>query len=129
MSHAPDAPSAPKHRVLVIDDNVDAADTLSTLLELLGHDVRTAHDGRTGVRLAAEFCPRLILLDIGMPVMDGYAVAAEIRATATGTGAVLAALTGWGQDHDRKKTRAAGFDHHIVKPADPDELQKILAGL
>ncbi|MFO0928770.1 MAG: PAS domain S-box protein [Gemmataceae bacterium] len=114
-------------RILVVDDNVDAADSLAMVLALSGHDVRTAHDGATGIELVKGFRPAVILLDLGMPVMDGYETARRIRQLDAGQQAKLIALTGWGQEHDRRQTRDAGFDEHLVKPVDPAVLQALLA--
>jgi PAS domain S-box-containing protein len=122
------SPSPPR-RVLVVDDNADAADSLAVLLRLLGHDVRVTHDGPRALAAAADGWPELVLLDIGMPGMDGYEVARRLRADPATAGAVLAALTGWGQEEDRRRSKEAGFDHHLVKPADLDMLQRLLAGL
>jgi PAS domain S-box-containing protein len=113
-------------RLLVIDDNQDAARTLGMLLELQGFDVRIAHDGPSGLKLATEFRPKLILLDLGMPGMDGYAVVRTIRDTASISDTIVVALTGWGKDEDRRRTARAGFDHHLVKPVDPKELRGVL---
>jgi CheY-like chemotaxis protein len=115
--------------VLVVDDNVDAAETLSMLLELKGHEVRVAHDGPEALRVLGSFRPRLILLDIGLPGMNGYEVARRIRQSEELRGVTLAALTGWGQEEDRRRSREAGFDHHLVKPVDIDALEKLLAGV
>ncbi len=122
------SPSPPR-RVLVVDDNADAADSLAVLLRLLGHDVRVAHDGPQALAAAAGGWPELVLLDIGMPGMDGYEVARRLRADPATAGAVLAALTGWGQEEDRRRSKEAGFDLHLVKPADLGELQRLLAEL
>lgn len=117
----------PGLRVLIVDDNRDAAESLAMLLDLGGCQTRTAHDGATALAAAAAFQPALLLLDIGMPGMNGYEVAARIRQTPTAWGLTIVALTGWGADDDRRKTREAGFDFHLVKPADPAQLGKILA--
>ena len=116
-------------RVLVVDDNEDAADSLAQLLELLGHEVRTAYDGAAGVEAARAFRPDVVVMDIGMPKLNGYEAARRIRGHAWGAGMVLVAQTGWGQDDDRCKTADAGFDHHLVKPVETDALLKLLAGL
>jgi len=107
---------------------MDAAESLALMLEILGHDVRMAHDGEAGVSLAAEFRPDVILMDIGMPKLDGYEAAQRIRAGAWSR-PYLIALTGWGADEDRRRTREAGFDRHLVKPVDPDALLKMIAEL
>jgi two-component system CheB/CheR fusion protein len=115
-------------RVLVADDNADAAASLALLLEIMGHDVRTVQDGLEAVEAVAEFQPELILLDIGMPRLNGYDACRRIRAE-WGCDMVIVALTGWGQDQDRQLSRAAGFDHHLVKPVDPVELKRLLEPL
>ncbi|WP_439621798.1 ATP-binding protein [Gemmata sp.] len=116
-------------RVLVVDDNVDAAESLAQLLQILGHDARTAHEGEAGVEAAERFRPDLVLLDIGMPRLNGYDAARRIRSRPWGRSVVLVALTGWGQDDDRRRTAEAGFDHHLVKPVDPQVVLALLAGL
>jgi PAS domain S-box-containing protein len=116
-------------RVLVVDDNRDAADSLSLLLEVMGHPVRTAHDGPSALAAAREFRPELVLLDIGMPGMDGLAVAGRLRAMPESAEAVVVAVTGWGQEADRRRTREAGFDRHLVKPVEPESLRALLAGM
>jgi len=115
-------------RVLVVDDNRDAAESLGMVLSALGADVRTAHDGTAALAMLDEFQPQAVLLDIGMPGMDGYEVAAAIRARAGGQAILLIAVTGWGQEADRAHARAVGFDHHITKPADSERIKRILAG-
>jgi CheY-like chemotaxis protein len=133
---APSPPPAPpqrtpgrsaKRRVLVVDDNVDAANTMALLLRLAGHDVRTAHDGPSAIDAARTHPPEVILLDIGLPGMDGYEVARRLRASPTLDGCVLVALTGYGQEEDRRRSWAAGFDHHLVKPVEPQSLTELLA--
>ena len=119
----------PPRRVLVVDDNADAADSLGQLLQLLGSEVRTAYDGEAGVRAAGEFRPAVVICDIGMPKLNGYEAARRIRAEPWGRGMVLVAVTGWGQDDDRRKSADAGFDHHLVKPVEAAALTKLLAGL
>jgi signal transduction histidine kinase/ActR/RegA family two-component response regulator len=114
-------------RVLVIDDNVDAADTLAALVVALGGESATAYDGRSGVRRAADFHPDVILLDIGMPDMDGYETCRRLRAQPSGRAAYIVAATGWGQPHDRERALAEGFDAHLTKPADPQVLEGLLA--
>jgi CheY-like chemotaxis protein len=113
-------------KILVVDDNRDAADTLTMVLELAGHEVRTAYDGTDALRLAEVFLPRVMLLDIGMPLMDGYQAARQIRDRTWGKSIVLVALTGWGQEQDRRRTREAGFDHHLVKPVDPQAISELI---
>ncbi|MFC5461848.1 ATP-binding protein [Massilia niabensis] len=113
-------------RVLVADDNVDAADTLRALLELSGHLTRVAHDGEEAVRLAAQFLPHIAFLDIGMPRLDGYGAARAIRALPGLEAVPLVALTGWGAQDDRRRSREAGFDEHLLKPAVPEEVAALL---
>jgi two-component system CheB/CheR fusion protein len=115
-------------RVLVADDNRDAADSLQRILAMHGHDVRVAYDGQTALELGKEFRPRVAVLDIAMPGGDGYDVARAIRSQ-QGAGITLVALTGWGQDADRRRAIDSGFDYHLVKPVDPDELNDLLAQL
>jgi PAS domain S-box-containing protein len=117
------------NRLLVVDDNQDAALSLSMLLRLQGHDVRVAHDGSSALELAAEFRPDLVFLDIGMPGMDGYEVARRLRQQTGLSDVVLAALTGWGQHEDRRRTKEAGFNYHLVKPAELHAIQSVLATL
>jgi two-component system CheB/CheR fusion protein len=114
-------------RVLVADDNRDSAESLGMLLELSGHEVFLAHDGVTALALAAEKRPQAVLLDIGMPGMDGYEVAASIRAEPWGSAIKLIAITGWGQEDNKRTAQAAGFDHHLTKPMDSAVLDAILA--
>ncbi|QEL14918.1 PAS domain S-box protein [Limnoglobus roseus] len=121
-----ETPAAARLRVLVVDDNVDAAVSLAMLLEMKGHEVRVAHDGPDALRVLGSYRPRLVVLDIGLPGMTGYEVARRIRASTELEGVALAALTGWGQDEDRRRSRAAGFDYHLTKPADPGEIDRIL---
>jgi len=114
-------------RVLVADDNIDAAQTLSVLIELGGHEVCVAHDGQEAVELADRFQPELVFLDIGMPRMDGYQAARAIRARPDLARVPLVAVTGWGADDDRRRSREAGFDEHLLKPAMPEQVGAILA--
>ncbi|WP_439621351.1 response regulator [Gemmata sp.] len=115
-------------RVVVVDDNVDGADTLADLLKLLGHQVRTAYDGPTGIAAVGAFDPDLVLLDIGLPGMDGYEIARRLRGAANGSGRpVLIAVSGYGQEADRGQSRAAGFAHHCVKPVEFEALRTLLA--
>jgi len=122
-------PSAPFHgqRILVVDDNRDAADTLGLLLEADGAEVRVVYDGRAALATAETFLPTSVLLDIGMPGMDGYEVARRLRQDERFSGLRIAALTGWGQDADRRRTRNRGFTHHLTKPVTVEELHNILA--
>lgn len=119
----------PRRRILVVDDNADAADSLGRLLQVMGHEVRTAHGGVEGVAKAAEFFPDVVLMDLGMPTVDGYEAARRIRARPKGSEPFLIALTGWGTDADRRRTRDAGFDCHLVKPVNTVVLKQIIAEL
>jgi two-component system CheB/CheR fusion protein len=116
-----------RRRILVVDDNESAAIALSMLLKALGHEVRTAFDGLSAIDVAAEFRPDVAILDIGMPRLDGYETAQRLREQAREKQLVLAALTGWGQDEDKRRSVAAGFDFHLVKPVEPAQLQQMLA--
>ncbi len=109
-------------RVLIVDDNLDAADSLALLLQLKGHETRTAHDGVEALRVAEEFHPEVTVLDLGLPKMDGYEVAGLIRRQPWGESMVIIAATGWGQQADRHRSREVGFDHHLLKPVDPATL-------
>lgn len=126
-----DEPSsaAGKAKVLVVDDNHDVATTLALLCELDGHQVRTAHDGLEALEVAAAYRPDVILLDLGMPRLNGLDACRRIRQEPWSKGMLLVALTGWGQEEDQRKTDEAGFDHHLVKPVDPAALSSLLAGL
>ncbi len=118
--------TASKRKVLVVDDNRAAADMLGIVVKMLGNDVRIASDGEEGVKMAAEFLPDVVLMDLGMPKMNGYEAAHYIRQQAWGQKVKLIALTGWGKNEDKQRTKEAGFDHHLVKPAEPAELQRLL---
>ena len=115
-----------KRRILIIDDNRDAAETLRLLLNLTGHATTVAYAGPAGMEQARSFHPDVVLCDIGLPEMDGYAVARKLRQDPVTEMAYLIAVTGYGQDEDRNKALAAGFDLHLTKPVDPVELQKVL---
>ena len=117
----------PSRRILVVDDNADSATTLGMLLKLLGVEMRIANDGPTALAAVEEFHPQIILLDIGMPDMDGFEVARRLRQRPEYGDVLLIALTGWGQEEDRRRTREAGFDHHLVKPVALEALQAFLA--
>ena len=123
---APEQASAPLRRVLVVDDNHDAADSLGMLLQFLGADVKVVHGGREALDALRDFRPAVVLLDLGMPGMNGLEVARHVRDDPELAGITLVALTGWGQREDRRRTREAGFDYHLVKPADVGTLQSIL---
>lgn len=113
-------------RILVVDDNRDSATTLMTMLKLLGNEVRTAHDGLAAVEAAEQFQPDFILLDIGLPKLNGYEVCRVIRKQAWSDSVIIVALTGWGQEEDRRRSAQAGFDHHLVKPVELEKLTDIL---
>ena len=115
--------------ILVVDDNRDAADVVAELLLVTGAEVRVAYDGPTAISLCRERMPKLVLLDIGMPVMDGYEVASRIRALPGGTHVVISALSGWGQPDDRRRGREAGFDYHLTKPAELEAIQNLMSRL
>ena|SRR5579863_7926541 len=119
-------PVARGRRVMVADDNKDAADALAMLLELGGHEVRVAHRGRAALELAQTFRPDVAIIDIGMPDLSGYEVAKELRRESWGTGICLIALTGWGQDDDRQRAKDAGFDRHMTKPVEAWALEELL---
>jgi CheY-like chemotaxis protein len=111
----------------VVDDNRDAAVSLAMLLRLDGYEVRTVYDGPGALEVAEEFLPSIILLDIGLPGMDGYEVARRLRQHPSLAGAFLVAVTGYSQEEDRRRSREAGFDHYLVKPVDPQVLTLLLA--
>jgi two-component system CheB/CheR fusion protein len=122
--------TSPRRRILVVEDNEDVAASIALLLsQSFGHEVRIAHDGPNGIEQAVAFLPNLILLDLGMPAMDGYETARRLRELPGGKQLVIAALTGWGQKEDRRRTKEAGFDFHLVKPVSVLALQELLAGL
>jgi PAS domain S-box-containing protein len=133
----PQPPGAPStsdtttatYKILVVDDGRDAADSLALLLRLHGHETRTAHDGVEAVELAEGFRPDVVLLDIGMPRLNGYETCRRIRSTPWGKNMVLIAQTGWGQEEDRRQTEEAGFDAHIVKPVDYTRLLRLISSL
>ena len=121
------APASPeRRRVLIADDNSDAAESLALMLQLGGHDVRTGRDGVEAVSIAESFRPHVAVLDIGMPRMNGYDAARAIRALPGADAVVLVALTGWGQDEDKRRAEEAGFDHHFTKPVDAAQLESLI---
>ena len=124
-----EASTRTQRRILVADDNNDALESLATLLQLSGHEVYTASNGAVALESAEQHRPEVALLDIGMPKLDGYEVARRIRAQPWGQRITLVALTGWGQDSDRRRSQEAGFDSHLVKPLDLDKLTELLAAL
>ena len=115
-----------RHRLLIVDDNRDAADSLGILLGFLGAEVRVEHSGPEALLACGEWQPTVVLLDLGMPGMDGFEVARRLRADPATAGVKLVALTGWGQEQDRRRTEEAGFDHHLIKPVDTNLLQELL---
>jgi PAS domain S-box-containing protein len=114
-------------QILVVDDNHDAADSLAMFLKFLGASVKVAYNGAAAIEMVAKSQPEIVLLDIGMPMLDGYGVARRIRELPDGGDLLLVAMTGWGQEEDKRRTALAGFDHHLVKPVDPVKLEKLLA--
>ncbi len=128
IRHANRHPSA-KRRVLVVDDNADAAEMLAMLLELDGHEVRVAHDADSALTVAGDFTPEIGLFDIGLPDTDGYELARRVRLDQRLLHMYLVAVTGWGQDEDRRRASEAGFDSHLTKPAEPDAVRALLAGV
>jgi CheY-like chemotaxis protein len=127
----PEAKSTPRTRrhILVVDDNRDFADTLGALLETFGHEVRTVYDGSTAMAVAREYRPDAVLLDIGLPEMNGYEVAREVRQAPGLAHVTLVAFTGYGQEEDRRRVREAGFDFHLVKPVEAAELARLIDAL
>jgi CheY-like chemotaxis protein len=113
-------------RIVVADDNRDAADSLAMLLETHGYQVTVGYDGAQALQITEAAAPHAAILDIGMPDMTGYEVATRIRAAAWGRHVCLIAMTGWGQDDDKARASAAGFDHHLTKPVDPDDVERLL---
>ena len=122
----PPAPKDLRRNILVVDDNRDAADSLAMLLEMNGHGVYVGHSGSEALQLARRELPHAMILDIGMPDMSGYEVARRIRAERWGSQIYLIAVTGWGQKEDKDRAIAAGFDHHLTKPVDPDQVESLL---
>jgi PAS domain S-box-containing protein len=122
-----ESPAVPIHRVLIVDDNLDAAFSLSALLRITGNETDLAHDGVAAIEAAERFRPDVILLDIGLPLLNGYDVCRRVREHPWGSDVVIVAMTGWGQESDRQRSREAGFDHHMVKPVDYAALMKAIA--
>jgi CheY-like chemotaxis protein len=122
-------PAAGALRILVVDDSVDGAEMLAAALSAKGYETRIAHDAPAALRVAADFRPAIAFLDIGLPVMDGYELAARLRGLPELNGLRLIALTGYGQESDRNKTRDAGFQHHLVKPVDLEAIEAVLGDL
>jgi CheY-like chemotaxis protein len=115
-------------RVLIVDDHHDAADSLAMLLKLWGHEVQVAYDGPSALTIAQEYKPEVVLLDLALPKMSGYEVARRLREEVGLVDALFVALTGYGQEKDRRRTEEAGFCEHLVKPVDPRELETLLEG-
>lgn len=126
VSDADEARAAGRQRVLIVDDNRDAAEGLAMLLGLMGSETRIAHDGAEALDAGGGFRPTIVLMDLGMPRLDGYSAAREIRRRPWGRDVVLVALTGWGQESDKRRTREAGFNRHLIKPVQPEVLEKLL---
>jgi CheY-like chemotaxis protein len=123
-------PTAPQRfRILVVDDNHDSALSLAMMLSIMGHDTRTAHDGESALVTAETFLPDVVLLDIGLPKLNGYEVAQRIRGAQWGATMYLIAVTGWGQDEDRQRSAEVGLNLHMVKPVEPSALEKLLSEL
>jgi CheY-like chemotaxis protein len=116
-------------RILIVDDNRDGADSLGMMLRLMGNEIRTAYDSEEAVAAAGEFRPAVVLLDIGLPRLNGYEACRRIREQPWGKNMVLIAVTGWGQEEDRRLSHEAGFDKYMVKPVDPQGLMKLLGEL
>lgn len=123
----PDPAAAAQLRVLVVEDNLDMANALATLLRLHGHDTAVAHDGQAALATARGFQPDVVLLDLGLPGMDGYEVARRLRAELAARPPLLVAMTGYGQEEDLRRSAAAGCDHHLVKPVQFAEIERLLA--
>ena len=116
-------------RILVVDDNHDSALSQAMMLSIMGHETRTAHDGESAVSTAESFLPDVVLLDIGLPLLNGYEVAQRIREQPWGASMFLIAVTGWGQEEDRQRSAEVGLNVHMVKPVEPALLEKILSEL
>ena len=134
MAHANSNPGAIKpapksFRILVVDDNHDSALSQAMMLSIMGHETRTAHDGESAVAAAESFLPDVVLLDIGLPKLNGYEVAQRIREKPWGASMFLIAVTGWGQEEDRQRSTEVGLNVHMVKPVEPAALEKLLAEL
>lgn len=119
--------SGQARRVLLVDDSVDAAEAMSMLLETLGHEVRTLHDGPSALAAVDEFAPEVVILDIGLPGMDGFQIAREMRTRPSTKTALMIALTGYGGESDRQRSRDAGFDFHLVKPVSFTAIEDVIA--
>jgi two-component system CheB/CheR fusion protein len=115
-------------RILIVDDNRDSAETIGLMAELWGHEVWQVHDGPAALEAALSYRPEAVLLDIGLPGMSGYEVARRLRSLDGLDGVTIVAMTGYGGEEDRRRSREAGFDHHMVKPVDPAKLEALLKG-
>ena len=122
-------PIALPRRILIVDDNADAAASLALLLKISGHETQTANDGLEAVRTAETFLPDVVLLDIGLPKLNGFDACRQIRQQAWGRNMKIVALTGWGQEGDRREATEAGFDAHMLKPVDYRDLMTVLSGM
>lgn len=118
-----------RRRILIADDNEDSATAMAMIFKLMGNEVRMATDGLEAIQIAEAFRPELILMDIGMPEMNGYDACRQIRKQPWGDSIVIAALTGWSREEDQRHAQDAGFNHHLIKPIDPDCLEKLLEDL
>src|SRR5262249_32290990 len=122
-------PNSTHRRILLVDDNADLVEVLAAVLIAGGHIVRVAYDGPSGLKVAAEFRPEVVFLDIGLPMLDGYEVARRMRQRPELERTVLIALSGYGEPRDRQQSKEAGFDRHLVKPADLERVDEVLAAL
>ena len=130
MTSTPEGAGEPaRRRLLVVDDNHDAAESMSMLLEMWGHEVAYAYDGPSALRTAQLWSPHAVFLDIGLPGMDGYEVAERLRELPQARDAVLIAITGYGQEDDRRRSRRSGIEHHLVKPVAPETLRTLVDSL
>lgn len=129
MLAEPILPAKPRLRILVVDDNPDSAMSMAMVLSMMGHETQTAHDGEAAVSTAEAFRPHVVLLDIGLPKLNGYEVAQRIRQHEWGASMFLVAVTGWGQDEDRRRSEDVGMNLHMVKPVEPAALGRVLASL
>jgi CheY-like chemotaxis protein len=118
-----------RRRIVIVDDLKDSADSLAMFLKVMGHEVHIAYDGEDAILAAERLTPDVVLLDLGMPKMNGYEACRRIRQQPWGRRMLLVAMTGWGQEDDRRRTLEAGFDHHLVKPVEPREILRLLASL
>ena len=125
----PVTPAPRPLRILVVDDNQDSAMSMAMMLSIMGHETRTAHDGESAVEAAESFLPEVVLLDIGLPKLNGYEVAQRIRERAWGASMFLIAVTGWGQEEDRQRSSEVGLNVHMVKPVEPAALERLFAEL